>query len=100
MDLESIFPAKDRTALAMTLNNLLASPGFAAWMEGEPLDIQRLMYTVEGKPRLSILSIAHLTDAELMFFFTIVLNELIAWILRQPGTYSLRALRYMDGVIG
>ncbi len=100
MDLETIFPAKDRMALAMNLNNLLASPGFAAWMQGEPLDIQRLLYTKDGKPRLSILSIAHLTDAERMFFVTILLNEVIAWMRRQPGTSSLRALIYMDEVFG
>ncbi|MBS0266292.1 MAG: ATP-binding protein [Planctomycetes bacterium] len=100
MDLESIFPAKDRAALAVSLNNLLASPGFSAWMEGEPLDIQRLLYTPEGKPRHAILSIAHLTDAERMFFVTILLNEVIAWMRRQPGTSSLRALLYMDEVFG
>ena len=100
MDLESIFPAKDRAALAVSLNNLLASPGFSAWMEGEPLDIQRLLYTPEGKPRLAILSIAHLTDAERMFFVTILLNEVIAWMRRQSGTSSLRALLYMDEVFG
>src|SRR5690606_36752444 len=53
MDLESFFPAKDRYELAKSLNNLLASPGFSAWMEGENLDIQRLLYTPEGKPRIS-----------------------------------------------
>jgi hypothetical protein len=100
MDLESIFPAKDRAALAVSLNNLLASPGFSAWMEGEPLDIQRLLYTQAGQPRLAILSIAHLTDAERMFFVTILLNEVIAWMRRQPGTSSLRALLYMDEVFG
>ncbi|MCB1185391.1 ATP-binding protein, partial [bacterium] len=68
MDLESFFPAKDRFGLAMTLNNLLASPGFASWIEGEPLDVQRLLYTPEGKPRIAIISIAHLSDAERMFF--------------------------------
>ncbi len=100
MDLESFFPEKDRFALAMNLNNLLASPGFSAWMTGEPLDIQRLLYTPEGKPRLSILSIAHLSDPERMFFVTILLNEVIAWMRRQPGTSSLRALLYMDEVFG
>ena len=30
MDLESVFPSKERAGFAMTLNNLLASPGFAA----------------------------------------------------------------------
>lgn len=100
IDLESFFPAKDRFELAMQLNNLLASPGFQAWMEGEPLDVQRLLYTAEGKPRLTILSIAHLSDAERMFFVTILLNEVIAWMRAQPGTASLRALLYMDEVFG
>lgn len=100
MDLESVFPAKDRFGLSMSLNNLLASPGFSAWMEGEPLDIQRLLYTPAGKPRLAILSIAHLSDPERMFFVTILLNEVIAWMRRQSGTASLRALLYMDEVFG
>lgn len=100
IDLESFFPAKERFALAMQLNNLLASPGFSAWLEGESLDIQRLLYTAEGKPRLSILSLAHLSDAERMFFVTILLSETISWMRSQPGTSSLRALFYMDEVFG
>ena len=100
MDLETIFPAADRFALAMSLNNLLASPGFAGWMQGEPLDIGRLLYTAEGRPRLSILSIAHLSDSERMFFVTILLNEIVAWMRSQPGTSSLRAILYMDEVFG
>jgi len=100
IDLESVFPQKDRFDLAMRLNNLLASPGFSAWMEGEPLDVQRLLYTAEGKPRLTILSIAHLTDAERMFFVTILLNEVVSWMRAQSGTSSLRALLYMDEVFG
>jgi hypothetical protein len=100
MDVESIFPAKERFGLSMSLNNLLASPGFAAWREGEPLDVQRLLYTPAGKPRLSIISIAHLSDAERMFFVTILLNEVIAWMRTQSGTSSLRALLYMDEVFG
>jgi hypothetical protein len=100
MDLESFFPSKDRFALAMTLNNLIASPGFQAWMEGESLDIQRLLYTPEGKPRLTILSIAHLSDSERMFFVTILLNEMLAWMRNQSGTSSLRAILYMDEVFG
>ncbi|QDU95674.1 ATP-binding protein [Lignipirellula cremea] len=98
IDLESFYPQKDRFELAMALNNLLASPAFASWMEGEPLDIQKLLYTPEGRPRLAILSIAHLTDAERMFFVTILLNELVAWMRNQPGSNSLRALLYMDEV--
>ncbi len=100
MDLETFFPVKDRVELAMSLNNLLASPSFASWMEGEPLDVKRLLYTAEGKPRLSIISIAHLSDPERMFFVTILLNEVLAWVRSQPGTSSLRALLYMDEVFG
>jgi hypothetical protein len=100
MDLEAIFPAADRMQLAMTVNNVLASPGFAAWSQGEPLNIQRLLYTPEGKPRMAVLSIAHLSENERQFFVTILLNELIAWMRAQPGTSSLRALFYMDEMFG
>ncbi|NCC50588.1 MAG: ATP-binding protein [Spartobacteria bacterium] len=99
-DLESFYPAKDRFGLAMALNNLIASPGFSAWMQGEPLDVQRLLFTPQGKPRLAILSIAHLSDAERMFFVTILLNEVLAWVRTQSGTGSLRALLYMDEIFG
>jgi hypothetical protein len=99
-DLETFFPAKDRLGLAMAINNLLASPGFAVWMRGEPLDAQRLLFTPAGKPRISIISIAHLGDAERMFVVTLVLNELIAWMRAQSGTSSLRALFYMDEIFG
>jgi hypothetical protein len=99
-DLETFFPAKDRLKLAMQLNNLIASPGFATWMSGEPLDAQRLLFTAEGKPRISIISIAHLNDAERMFIVTLVLNEVIAWMRNQSGTGSLRAILYMDEIFG
>jgi hypothetical protein len=99
-DVETFYPAKERQDLALALNGLLASPGFAAWLEGEPLDAQRLLYTSEGKPRISVISIAHLGDAERMFIVTLVLNELVAWMRRQGGTSSLRALLYMDEIFG
>lgn len=100
LDLDSFFPAKDRQALALRLNALLASPGFAAWIEGEPLDVQRLLYTPEGKPRVVVLSIAHLSESERMFFVTLLLGEVLAWMRAQPGTTSLRAILYMDEVFG
>lgn len=99
-DLETFFPAKERLQLAMAINNLLAAPGFAAWMEGEALDVQRLLFTDSGKPRISIISIAHLNDAERMFVVTLLLNEVVAWMRRQSGTSSLRALVYMDEIFG
>ncbi|HMO85659.1 MAG TPA: ATP-binding protein [Lacipirellulaceae bacterium] len=98
--LDNFLSPRDRTALAMRLNNLLASPSFAAWMQGEPLDVQRLLYTADGQPRLSILSIAHLSEQERMFFVTLLLNEVLSWIRSQRGTSSLRAILYMDEVFG
>ena len=100
MELDTFFPAKDRFAFAMSLNNLLASPGFSAWTQGEPLDVGRLLYTENGDPRLSILSIAHLSDQERMFFVTLLLGEILSWTRSQTGTRSLRALVYMDEVFG
>jgi hypothetical protein len=100
MDLESFFPSKERFALAMKLNNLLAAPGFQSWLEGEALDIQALLYTPHGKPRLAIFSIAHLSDAERMFFVTLLLTQMVGWMRAQSGTTSLRALLYMDEIFG
>ena len=100
LSLDDFFPPKQRMQLVMALNNLLASPGFATWREGEPLDIAKLLHTPEGKPRLAVLSIAHLSDAERMFFVTTLLEEVIAWMRRQPGTPSLRAILYLDEIFG
>jgi hypothetical protein len=100
MDLDSFYPAKERFQLAMRFNNLLAAPGFEAWLEGEPLDIGRLLFTADGKPRASIFTISHLGDAERMFFVAKLLNEILAWVRTQPGTSSLRAVLYMDEIFG
>src|SRR6185436_2904914 len=100
MDLDSFFPAKDRFGLAMALNNLIASPGFEAWFEGEPLDIGQLLHTSEGKPRISIFSVAHLSDSERMFFVSLLLNQVLSWVRAQSGTTSLRAILYMDDIFG
>jgi DNA helicase HerA-like ATPase len=99
-ELDAFYPASERSKLAMMLNNILAAPGFASWLEGDSLEIGNLLYTPAGKPRLSILSIAHLSDPERMFFVTLLLNQLLDWMRRQPGTSSLRALFYMDEIFG
>jgi hypothetical protein len=100
MDLEAFYPPKDRFQLAMRLNNLLAAPGFEAWLEGEPININRMLYTDQGRPRASIFSISHLSDAERMFFVSVLLNEILAWMRTQQGTTSLRAILYMDEIFG
>lgn len=100
MDLETVCPEKDRRELAMKMNNLLASPGFSSWLQGEPLDIKRMLHTPEGKPRISIFSIAHLSDSERMFFVSLLLNQMLGWMRAQSGTTSLRAMLYMDEIYG
>ena len=100
LDLESFYPANDRFGLAMRLNNVLAAPGFATWLEGEPLDVGRMLYGPTGKPRVAIVSIAHLGDAERMFFVALLLEQVLAWVRAQRGTTSLRAVLYMDELFG
>ena len=100
MDLESFYPAKERFALAMRMNNLLASPGFESWLDGDPLNIGQMLYTAQGKPRASIFTISHLSDPERMFFVSMLLNEILGWMRSQPGTSSLRAILYMDEIFG
>jgi len=100
LDVDSFFSSKDRFALALKLNNLLAAPGFSAWMEGVPLEPDQLLYTPEGKPRIAIFSIAHLNDAERMFFVTLLLSQTLGWMRAQSGTTSLRAILYMDEIFG
>jgi hypothetical protein len=100
MELESVYPAKDRFTLAMALNNVVAAPGFASWMEGEALDIGALLHAPSGRPRVAIFSIAHLGDAERMFFVSLLLNQMLGWTRSQSGTTSLRAILYMDEIAG
>ncbi|MEP7119070.1 MAG: ATP-binding protein, partial [Acidobacteriota bacterium] len=100
LDLESFYPANDRFGLAMRLNNVLAAPGFATWLEGAPLDIGRMLYSPTGKPRIAIVSIAHLGDAERMFFVALLLEQVLAWVRGLRGTTSLRAVLYMDELFG
>ena len=100
LDLESFFPEKDRFALALKLNGILAAPGFAQWFEGDPLDPASLLRTNDGKPRVSIFSIAHLDETERMFFVSLLLTQVLGWMRAQPGTSSLRAILYMDEIAG
>src|SRR5688572_3873750 len=100
LPLESVYPRKERQALMMALNNLLASPSFEAWREGEPMDVERLLRTADGRPRLSIVSTAHLSDEERLFVTALLLDKVKTWMRRQGGTTELRALVYMDEIFG
>ncbi len=100
LDVDTFYPARDRQDLALRLNGVLATPGFDVWLAGEPMDIGRLLYTPEGRPRVAIVSIAHLSDAERMLVVSLLLNEVLTWTRAQSGTASLRALIYMDEIAG
>ena len=99
-NLEAFFPAGDRNALAMKLNNFLAAPAMKAWTEGEPIDLDRMLYGAQGKPRVAIFSISHLGDSERMFFVSLLLLQVVGWMRSQSGTASLRTLLYMDEIFG
>jgi 23S rRNA maturation mini-RNase III len=100
LPLESFYPQDKRFALATKFNAIIASPTFSSWLQGEPLDIQKLLYDKDGKAKISIFSIAHLSDDERMFFVTLLLNRYIAWMRRQSGTSALKTLLYMDEIFG
>ncbi|HSG48251.1 MAG TPA: DUF87 domain-containing protein, partial [Longimicrobiales bacterium] len=99
-DLDTFFPPNDRMGLAMRLNGLVASPSFAEWFQGEPLDMDALLRSPSGRPRASILYLAHLSDAERLFVVARVLSKLVTWVRQQPGTSALRALLYVDEIMG
>jgi hypothetical protein len=99
-ELDSFFPPKDRTKLAMRLNGLVASPSFTSWMQGPALDIATLLHTEDGRPRASVVYLSHLGEQERQFIVTLLLSKVVTWMRSQPGTSDLRALIYMDEVFG
>lgn len=98
-DVDDFFPEKDRMALAISLNGLLASPSFSAWLEGVPLDIEEMLGG-DGPTRAAVVYLAHLTETERQFIVTLLLSRMITWFRGQSGTSSLRTLIYMDEVFG
>ncbi|NQW48631.1 MAG: DUF853 family protein, partial [Planctomycetes bacterium] len=100
LDLENFYPAGERFQLASRLNTVAAAPGFDAWLEGEPLDVGRLLWTPAGKPRVAVVSISHLNDSQRMAFVTLLAGQTVAWMRTQGGTSSLKALFLMDEVFG
>ncbi len=100
LPVDGFFPPQDRFALAMSINALLAAPGFDLWLQGTPLEVDRLLYAEDGRPQIAVLSIAHLSDAERMFFVALLLNQVLAWMRSRSGSTSLRALVYMDEIFG
>ncbi|MBL8057142.1 MAG: hypothetical protein JNK29_10615 [Anaerolineales bacterium] len=99
-EVDRFYPEADRLELALRLNAIVAAPSFQSWIGGEPLDVDALLRTADGRPRISILYVAHLSDAERMFFITLLLEQVVSWLRAQPGTTSLRGLLYFDEVFG
>ena len=98
-DVETFYPEKDRLKLAVALNNILAAPSVLH------LDRRRTARPVRDawrrqKPRQVIFYLAHLEDAQRMFFLTLLLEEVLSWTRKQPGTTNLRAIVYFDEVFG
>jgi hypothetical protein len=107
LPLETFYPAKDRQELILAVNALLASPATSAFRDGEPLDVGRMLSAgpagradTPGRARLSIVSIAHLGDAERVFVVATLLSRVKAWMRSQPGSPALRALVYIDEIFG
>jgi len=99
-DVNTFFPERDRFRLAKELNHIIAAPSFQTWISGEPLDMRRLLYTPEGRPRVAIFYLAHLTDNERTFMITLILENMLAWMRSLSGTTSLRAILYFDEIFG
>ena len=105
--LDRFFPPDDRMDLAMLLNGVVASPGFAAWTRGDPLDLDALLGGPAGLPArdggrtpVHVFSLAHLADAQRQFFLALLLGRLRTWSRSQPGTSALRAVLFIDEALG
>jgi hypothetical protein len=98
--LDTFFPPDDRMALAMRLNGLVASPAFAPWTKGAPLDVDAMLDTSGDGVPVNIFHLAHLDDEQRMFFVSMLLERVLAWSRTQSGTSSLRAVLYFDEVFG
>lgn len=100
MPINDYMKERDRFKLAMSLNSIIAAPSFQSWMDGQPLDIQSLLYQPNGRPRVSIFYISHLNEQERMFITTLILENMLSWMRTQSGTTSLRAILYIDEMFG
>jgi hypothetical protein len=106
---DEVFGEKERKKLALAVNNILASPTFKYWTAGVVgLDFDEIsrvavrdeIETTVKKPAVSVFYLAHLDDAERMFFITLLAQELVGWMRRQPGAADLAMLFYLDEIFG
>lgn len=100
LPLEDFFPSRERQGLMIRLNGLIASPKFQAWRAGDPLDPAALLRAPDGRPRLSVYSVAHLADAERVSVVALLLERLQGWMRKQGGANGLRAVVLIDEIFG
>ncbi|MGK3962285.1 helicase HerA-like domain-containing protein [Sorangium sp. So ce118] len=100
LDVDEFFAPKERQALARELNTLLASPTFATWRKGAPLDVAGWLAPREGKTPAVIVSVAHLEDDERLLVLGLLFEQLLSWVRGLSGTSDLRALVVFDEVFG
>lgn len=100
LPLEKVYPAKDRFALAMLLNNFIASPTFQTWNIGPNLDIGKMLFTEDNRARCNIFYLQHLSEHERMFFVTMLYSRIETWMKTQIGTGNLRLAVYFDEISG
>lgn len=100
LSVDEFLPPKERASLAMDLNALIASPTFASWRRGAPLDVGSWLSRDDDKTPITIVSVAHLEDEERMLVLGLVLEQTLAWVRGLSGTTDLRALVLFDEVFG
>jgi hypothetical protein len=100
LSVDEFLSPKERAALATDLNALIASPTFASWRKGAPLDVGEWMRFPDDRVPVTIVSVAHLEDEERMLVLGLVLEQTLAWVRGLSGTTDLRALILFDEVFG
>ena len=100
LTLEAFLPKKERRALSVALNTLLASPTFETWRQGTTLDVGAWLTPTDGRTPAVVVSVAHLDDDERALVLGVLLEETLAWVRSLPGTQRLRALVVFDEVYG
>jgi hypothetical protein len=99
LSIDTFLPRDARLALAGDLNAVVASPAFAPFRTGVPLDVGAWLTPGERAP-ITVVYLAHLDEPQRQFFLTLLLHRVVAWSRRLPGTPDLRALVYLDEVMG
>lgn len=101
MFVDDVIPSRTRNALAAKLNGLIAAPSMAAWREGQMLDAHSFTTTEDGRTPVVVYSVAHLVDEEQrLFAVSLLLDEMLYWMRKQPGTDTLRCSLIIDECAG